>query len=243
MHRFTLASPLGSERGQTGPAGQRSKVKGQRASVKGEVRVLNVVVVGCIFRCGAVVATPFIAPGLTSQGLCPALPLISSTPTRQRRALGAPARQSRGPHRARLRGGVESPRLVRPSVFLARSARLARYAVAQRVQNSRVWPHNGLRSLIEIEWSTCVAHPTQSRRRSPRRFHAENAEPRRRAETGHHSAAGGCRPPCGRHIDRAAARKHKRLLRILPFVFPCCRPIDAARSAPTGGRCVSFLSA
>src|SRR5438093_5472375 len=74
-----------------------------------------------------------------------ALPLISSTPTRQRRALGAPARQSRGPHRARLRGGVESPRLVRPSVFLARSARLARYAVAQRVQNSRVWPHNGLK--------------------------------------------------------------------------------------------------
>src|SRR3989442_3319319 len=38
----------------------------------------------------------------------------------------------------------QSPRLVRPSVFLARSARLARYAVAQRVQNSRVWPHNGL---------------------------------------------------------------------------------------------------
>src|SRR5213594_4709543 len=145
MHRFTLASPLGSERGQTGPAGQRSKVKGQRARVKGEVRVLNVVVVGRIFRCGAVVATPFIAPGLTRQWLCPALPLISSTPTRQRRALGAPARQSRGPHRARLRGGVESPRLVRPSVFLARSARLARDAVAQRVQNSRVWPHNGLR--------------------------------------------------------------------------------------------------
>src|SRR5213594_1201052 len=143
MHRFTLASPLGSERGQTGPAGQRSKVKGQRARVKGEVRVLNVVVVGRIFRCGAVVATPFIAPGLTRQWLCPALPLISSTPTRQRRALGAPARQSRGPHRARLRGGVESPRLVRPSVFLARSARVARYAVAQRVQNSRVWPHNG----------------------------------------------------------------------------------------------------
>ncbi|HEV8317103.1 MAG TPA: hypothetical protein VGQ10_06820, partial [Vicinamibacterales bacterium] len=63
------------------------------------------------------------------------------------------------------------------------------------------------------------------------------------AETGHHSAAGGCRPPCGRHIDRAATRKHKRLLRMLPFVFPCCRPIDAARSAPTSGRCVSFLSA
>src|SRR3989442_14508382 len=40
----------------------------------------------------------------------------------------------------------QSPRLVRPSVFLARSARLARYAVAQRVQNSRVWPHNGLKS-------------------------------------------------------------------------------------------------
>src|SRR2546422_477691 len=39
----------------------------------------------------------------------------------------------------------QSPRLVRPSVFLARSARLARYAVAQRVQNSRVWPHNGLK--------------------------------------------------------------------------------------------------
>src|SRR2546425_2641042 len=40
----------------------------------------------------------------------------------------------------------QSPRLVRPSVFLARSARLARYAVAQRVQNSRVWPHNGLKT-------------------------------------------------------------------------------------------------
>src|SRR2546425_4274008 len=39
----------------------------------------------------------------------------------------------------------QSPRLVRPSVFLARSARLARYAVAQRVQSSRVWPHNGLK--------------------------------------------------------------------------------------------------
>src|SRR5213593_1733438 len=59
----------------------------------------------------------------------------------------------------------------------------------------------------------------------------------------HHSAAGGSRPPCGRHIDRAATRKHKRLLRILPFVFPCCRPIDAARSAPTGARWVSLLSA
>src|SRR3989442_5179396 len=124
--------------------------------------------------------------------------------------------------------------------------RRSRSVQPRRSRRSRRFPGfflRELRSLIEIEWSTCVAHPTQSRRRSPRGFHAENAEPRRRAETGHHSAAGGCRPPCGRHIDRAATRKHKRLLRTLPFLVPCCRPIDAARSAPTGGRRVSLLPA
>ncbi len=63
-------------------------------------------------------------------------------------------------------------------------------------------------------------------------FHAENAEPRRCAEAGHHSAAGGCRPPCVRHIDREAARKHKRLRHVSAFVFPCRLSIDAARSAP-----------
>src|SRR3989442_8788929 len=65
-------------------------------------------------------------------------------------------------------------------------------------------------------------------------FHAETAESRRCAKAGHHSAAGGCRPPCVRHIDREAARKHKRLRRVSPFVFPCCLSIDAARSASTG---------
>jgi len=57
-----------------------------------------------------------------------------------------------------------------------------------------------VRSLIEIEWSTCVAHPTQSRRRSPRRVHAENAEPRsarRRATTP---------PPVGPAAVRPARR-------------------------------------
>src|SRR5437867_6886911 len=34
-------------------------------------------------------------------------------------------------------------------------------------------------------------------------FHAENAEPRRCAEAGHHSAAGGCRPP----LDRCRAQR------------------------------------
>src|SRR3989442_1719337 len=78
----------------------------------------------------------------------------------QSRALPLISGQSRGPHRARLRGGVESPRLVRPSVFLARSARLARYAVAQRVQNSRVWPHNGLRMRPTYETAAGCLLPT-----------------------------------------------------------------------------------
>src|SRR5438874_2109564 len=41
-------------------------------------------------------------------------------------------------------GSRQSPRLVRPSISLARCARLARYAVPQRVRNARFEPHNGL---------------------------------------------------------------------------------------------------
>src|SRR2546425_7198507 len=55
----------------------------------------------------------------------------------------------------------QSPRLVRPSVFLARSARLARYAVAQRVQNSRVWPHNGLKTRPTYAQTKFRANPAK----------------------------------------------------------------------------------
>src|SRR2546425_8804904 len=64
---------------------------------------------------------------LTSQG---APPLDIFHPTRQKRALGTP-------DRAEPLGWLDQH-------LLARFARLARYAVAQRVQNSRFGPHNGL---------------------------------------------------------------------------------------------------
>src|SRR2546425_11212567 len=64
---------------------------------------------------------------LTSQG---APPLDIFHPTRQKRALGIP-------DRAEPVGWLDQH-------LLARFARLARYAVAQRVQNSRFGPHNGL---------------------------------------------------------------------------------------------------
>ena len=57
-------------------------------------------------------------------------PLDIFHPTRQKRALGTP-------DRAELVGWLDQH-------LLARFARLARYAVAQRVQNSRFGPHNGL---------------------------------------------------------------------------------------------------
>src|SRR3989442_1155781 len=68
-------------------------------------------------------------------------------PTNQSRALPLISRQS--------------PCLVRPSVFLARSARLARYAVAQRVQNSRVWPHNGLKTRPTYAQTKFRANPAK----------------------------------------------------------------------------------
>src|SRR5438128_376693 len=58
-------------------------------------------------------------------------PLDIFHPTRQKRALGTP-------DRAELVGWLDQH-------LLARFARLARYAVAQRVQNSRFGPHNGLK--------------------------------------------------------------------------------------------------
>src|SRR2546425_1868041 len=72
-------------------------------------------------------------------------------------------------------------------------------------------------------------------------FHAENAEPRRCAEAGHHSAAGGCRPPCVRHIDREAARKRKAA----SACFSVCvsvLPLDRCRAqrAPPAWVCVAF---
>src|SRR5438128_8066087 len=58
-------------------------------------------------------------------------PLDIFHPTRQKRALGTP-------DRAEPLGWLDQH-------LLARFARLARYAVAQRVQNSRFGPHNGLK--------------------------------------------------------------------------------------------------
>src|SRR6059036_234742 len=68
-------------------------------------------------------------PGLTSQG---APPLDIFHPNAPKTRVGDP-----GPGRG--------PRLVRPASFGA-LPRLARYAVPQRVQNSRFGPHNGLKT-------------------------------------------------------------------------------------------------
>jgi len=68
-----------------------------------------------------------------------------------------------------------------------------------------------LRSLIEIEWSTCVAHPTQSRRRSPRRVHG-------RVEEWRGGVQGRRRP--GRAAPFVAALAEKP---IAPFPLPAHR--------------------
>src|SRR3989441_13054151 len=68
-------------------------------------------------------------------------------------------------------------------------------------------------------------------------FHAENAEPRRCAEAGHHSAAGGCRPPCVRHIDREAARNTNGDTRRSRLCFRA-----ASRSMPRAARPTGVLS-
>jgi hypothetical protein len=66
--------------------------------------------------CGSKVSRPARKSALTSPGLCPALPLRSR----------------------------QSPRLVSPVSFWRALRALVRYAVQQRVQNSRWEPYNGL---------------------------------------------------------------------------------------------------
>ena len=59
------------------------------------------------------------------------------------------------------------------SISLARSARLTRYAVRQRVQNSRLGPHNGLIERLQLDDGRAVIAADPERHRVRRVVHPQ----------------------------------------------------------------------